>query len=157
MINNNCKKIFFSIVLLSIFSSLCFSQNEPKPYSDDEFPSYSKDIRRFEIITLGSLPFIVFDSVLVYSGIKWSSNNFEGAFPNPFSAKSGLTKEEMTGVLLTSLGISLCIAITDLIINKVKANKNNSLEQKTILILPEELNPPINNENFKTEDDSLEK
>ena len=94
---------------------------------------------------------------MVYSGIKWSSNNFEGAFPNPFSAKSGLTKEEMTGVILTSLGISICIAITDLIINKVKANKNNSLEQKTILILPEELNPPINNENSKIEDDSLEK
>ena len=38
-----------------------------------------------------------------------------------------------------------------------KINKNNSLEHKTILILPEELNPPINNENSKIEDDSLEK
>lgn len=156
MIKFNFKKIFLFIILLSIISSVSFAENEPKPYTEDEFPQYAKDIRRFEIITFGSLPFVVFDSVLVYSGIKWSSNNFEGSFPNPFSVKSGLSKEEMTGVLLTSLGISLCIALTDFIINKVKDNKNQINEKKEILILPEELNPPIINDDNKNNSSSEE-
>lgn len=137
------KKFFLFFILLFIFSFNSFADQQAKPYSNEEFSQTAKDIRRFEIITLGSLPFITFDAVLVYSGIKWSKNDFQGSFPNPFSAKSSLSNEEMTGIILTSLGICLGIAITDLVINIVKRNQNQVQEQKQILILPEELNPSV--------------
>lgn len=145
---SNLKKIILiNILIFSIFS--LNAENNPKPYGDDEFSQTSKDIRRFEIITLGSMPFITFDTILIYSGIQWGKSGFEGTMPNPFTAKNYLTNEEMTGIILTSMGISLTIALVDFIINRVKRNKIEAQNQKNILILPEELNPQgtqINNE-----------
>lgn len=137
-------KFLVLFILLSAFINInLFSQNQPKPYDNQEFPQYANDIRRFEIISFGSLPFVMLDSVLIYSTIKWGLNNFHGGFPNPFTAKNSFSTQEMTGIILTSIGISLCIAITDLIINQVKRKKTQQFQQKQILVLPEELNPPV--------------
>ena len=58
------KKVFFLtfILLLSFSLQGLFGQSNtnnksPEPYKDDEFSQGLKDLRRFEIITLGSIPF----------------------------------------------------------------------------------------------------
>lgn len=152
------KKIIIFIFSLVFVSFSLNAQNTPKPYSDDEFSQTAKDIRRFEIISLGAIPFITFDAILIYSTIQWGRSNFEGGFPNPFSAKNYLSQDEITGIILTSIGISIGIAITDLIINKIKRNKIDQQQKKNILILPEEMNPIITESNIeeslqKTEDE----
>lgn len=144
MKNNYFKKTIFVALLIFSFSNLFSQENQPKPYEKEEFPQYAQDIRRFEIISFGSLPFVFLDSVLVYSGIKWGMNGFQGGFPNIFNAQSGFNAKELTGIILTSVGISLCIALTDLLINRHKRNAQAQIQQKQILILPEELNPPVN-------------
>lgn len=137
MKNQFIKKTFF-ILVFSLIGCSVFCQNTPKPYEDGEFSQTSKDIRRFEIITLGSLPFVTFDTIIVYSGIKWYQNDFNGGFPNPFTAKNSFSQDEMKNIIITSVGISFSIAITDFIINKIKQNKNSQQLKKNIIIEPEE-------------------
>lgn len=152
---NKLKKIIFSS-LFFLLTICAYCENDPKPYTSQEFSQTSKDIRRFEIITLGSMPFITFDTILIYSTIQWGKTGFEGSFPNPFTAKNNLSNQEMTGILLTSMGISLTIAVVDLIINRVKRSRIEASQQKNILILPEELNPQ--NEVLETKlDEALQK
>jgi hypothetical protein len=138
-------KIFFTLFLL--FSCInCFAQETdttPKPYEDQEFEQWQLDLRRFEIITLGSMPFITLDTIIIYSGITWGINGFQGAFPNPFSAMASYSQGEIIGIILTSFTISLCIAITDYFIIKAKREKAVQNKTQQIYVMPEELNPPV--------------
>ena len=121
------KKSFISkILIISLLINCClpaFSEdNTPKPYEKDEFPQTLKDIRRFEIITLGAFPFVTLDTTLSYSTYRYARNNFDEAYrPNIF-AQSSFSQDEQRGILLTSAGISLGIGITDLVVQIIKRN-----------------------------------
>ena len=118
------KRLIAKILLLSLFFNFslpAFSDDStPKPYEDDEFPQTLKDIRRFEIITIGALPFVTLDTTLVYSNYRWYRHDFDDAYkPDIFSAAS-YTQEEQKGIILTSVGICLGIGLTDLVVQLVK-------------------------------------
>lgn len=135
------KNILFKLVLISLIfnlSSPLFCENSADAKENkDEIPQALQDLRRFEIISLGSLPFVLLDANLVYSGVKYfqsgmDSNQFPSLSPN-------LTTEEQTGILLTSVGISLGIGLTDLIVNLVKRSKKTKKAkpvEKPIIINP---------------------
>ena len=114
------------MAFLVIFGSVmpAFSEDtSPSPYRENEFPQFLKDARRFEIITLGALPFVSLQTALGYSCYQYAKHDFESAyFPNPFAASS-YSQEEQIGLLFTSLGICVGIGITDLIIQLVKRGK----------------------------------
>ena len=120
------KKIIFFTVLISLLNSSfpVFSET-PEPYQKDEFPGILHDIRRAEIITLGSMPFITFSATLGYSFGKYASHNFDSSyFVNPFSStdENSFSTDEQIGILLTSLGISAGIGLTDFIVHTIKRN-----------------------------------
>lgn len=99
--------------------------NVPEPYTEDEFPSFLYDLRRAEIITLGSMPFITLGTSLGYSFGKYAYHGFDSDyFSNPFAktTESAYSADEQVGIILTSLGISLGIGITDFIVQTVKRN-----------------------------------
>ena len=132
------KILLFSLILNSTIP--VFSEDTtPLEYDSSSMPQGLKDLRRFEIITLGSLPFVTLDAGIVYSGIRWANNGFDSAYsPNPF-ATSTYSTEEQIGILLTSIGISISIGLTDYIINLVKrSNKKNreKLLNQSIIITP---------------------
>ena len=140
----NCS--IFAVVLFSLLfniSTPLFAE-ESTNNEKDEIPQVMKDIRRFEIITLGSLPFVLLDASLVYSGIKYAQNDFDKAYKPSFN-QSNLTKDEQTGVLLTSLGICLGIGVTDLIVNLVKRNKEKKRQE--LRNSPIEIEPISEDEN----------
>ena len=124
------KKLIASIICLSLFANLppVFAADTksttPEPYEEDEFPSWLKDLRRAEIITLGAMPFITLNTSLCYSFGNYAFHNFDSDyFVNPFaqgSDTSSYTSGEQAGILLTSLGICLGIGITDFIVHSVK-------------------------------------
>ena len=132
------KKKFCLILLIIFFMSLVpvYSENNvPEPYTEDEFQSFLYDLRRAEIITLGSMPFITLGTSLGYSFGKYAYHGFDSAyFSNPFAktTESAYSADEQVGIILTSLGISLGIGITDFIVQTVKRNskakkiKNNN-------------------------------
>lgn len=133
------KKSVAKILIFTLLFNICspiFSattSTEPKEYTEDEFPQALHDLRRFEIVSLGALPFVTLNSTLVYSGVKYVQNDFNPAYtPNPFAPKSesGFTTEEQVGILLTSLGISVGIGLTDYIIQVVKRNSKKNKAKK---------------------------
>lgn len=137
------KKKFFLLQLLFL-SFICImpinaEDLTPQPYKKDEFPQGLKDLRRFEIISLGSLPFVTLDVTLAYSGIRYIQHDFHPAYtPNIFS-KSSYTTEEQMGIIFTSLGISVGIGLTDYIVQLIKRSsqkKKDRIKYEDINIYP---------------------
>lgn len=128
------KRTFFLFLIFTfIFNANVFSADttntSPAPYEDDEFPQGLKDLRRFEIIALGSMPFVTLDVNIAYAIGKPFYNCMQSGdwsnytFTNPLTASADYSSDEIKGVIWTAVGISVGIAITDYIINLVKRNK----------------------------------
>lgn len=140
------KIIFCFLALISLLSSI-FSET-PEPYKPEEFPGILHDLRRAEIITLGAMPFITFNVSLGYSFGNYAAHNFDYSyFKNPFAqdSESSYTQDEQIGILLTSIGISAGIGITDFIVHSVKRNKQyrklKKTKNKNITVSPIETDP----------------
>lgn len=151
-------KILIFSLLINVISPIFAEDTTPLPYDENAMPQTLKDLRRFEIITLGSLPFVTLDAGIVYSGIRWANNGFDANYsPNPFGISNYSTEEQM-GILLTSVGISVGIALTDYIINLIKRSKKKKQEQfanSNIFITP--LSKDKDAVPITTEDDFYEK
>ena len=63
------KKLTAVILSFSLFTSFMFGAEtkNPEPYNKEEMPQTLQDLRRFEIITLGAMPFVMLDTTLGYS------------------------------------------------------------------------------------------
>lgn len=144
--------IYISLILniSPVFSATTNTTNKtPEPYAQEEFPSWIHDLRRAEIITLGAMPFITLNTSLCYSFGNYALHNFDANyFVSPFSKKSdnsSYSTDEQIGILLTSLGISLGIGITDFIVHSIKrsnAKKRLRIQEKgNIKIFPIEEDP----------------
>ena len=83
------KFIFLFTFFIFVFQSNIpvYSQNHtPELYTEDEFPAFMYDLRRAEIITLGSMPFITLGTSLGYSFGKYAYHGFDANyFSNPFA------------------------------------------------------------------------
>ena len=172
------KKLIASIICLSLFANLppVFAADTksttPEPYEEDEFPSWLKDLRRAEIITLGAMPFITLNTSLCYSFGNYAFHNFDSDyFLNPFaqgSDTSSYTSGEQAGILLTSLGICLGIGITDFIVHSVKRSnqkkkmrtqKKGNINIESVADDPEAtkiLPPPANQQPFDADNNAGE-
>lgn len=125
--------VFFTILISLLFTSVPVFSETPEPYEENEFPEVLKDIRRAEIITLGAMPFITFNVSLGYSFGSYAFHNFDYSyFKNPFAADSdnNYNTDEQIGIILTSLGISAGIGITDFVVHQIKRNKKNKALKK---------------------------
>lgn len=117
------KRIFAAFIIFLFFAvenCFCQTNTNPEPYSDDEFPQFMLDLRRFEIITLGSMPFITLNSSIVYNGYKFATGKSDTF--NPL-ATADYSQDEMENIIITSLCISAGIGITDYIVNLVKRSR----------------------------------
>lgn len=144
--------IFIFFIPVQAFCDSTTTDTTPEEYSKDEFPTAMQDLRRFEIISLGALPFVTLDTTLVYSGIRYAQHGFDSSYmPNPFASASegGFTTEEQFGVIVTSLGISIGIGLTDFIIRlikrssqkkKISRTRNNDLTITSIAADPDAVN-----------------
>lgn len=126
--------LFFSLFLnaQSFFAATNTDSHTPEPYGENEFPSWLKDLRRAEIITLGAMPFITFNVTLGF----WAVNGFDDAH-SPFegATESGITKytnSQTVGILLTSLGICAGIGISDFLVNLLKSQDVTNRNKKKI-------------------------
>lgn len=167
------KRFTAKIILFSLLMNFClpvFSEDNKKQ-EENEIPQSLEDLHRFEIITLGAMPFVTLDVTLGYSMIDYTKERFidgnpNAVFPNPFKSSSngGYNDDEIKGIILTSLGICVGIGISDLIVNIVKRNRVNKkrIRQSKIDITPIEEDPSavkieLNNENdYQAENDEDE-
>jgi len=144
--NEQFKRITSALIALVFASSLVFAEKSsdkttshtPEPYTKEEFPIWAHDLRRTEIITLGSLPFVLLQSTIVYSFWRYYDNDFSSEYyPNPLSntsAGAGLDQDEQKMLLATSAAISVGLGIVDLTVQVIrrhlKKRKNRRLQKE---------------------------
>ena len=127
------KRFVFIFLLLSILATpQVFSQvngpetedHIPEEYEDDEFPVWTQDLRRAEIITIGSFPITFFIAQLSYGIYRYIGNDFDIQYSPVFFMGSGsanpYSKDEKTAIILISVGLSAAMALTDFIIGKLE-------------------------------------
>jgi len=96
------------------------------------FPQWAKDLRRWEIVAFGSIPFTMFFSTFGMDMYRWSNANGmdfsdEGRKYAPWPLKSAgadvMDSGEFETVLKIAACLSVSVAFTDLIIVQVKRYK----------------------------------
>ena len=102
----------------------------PKPYDKDELPQTIKDLRRFEIITLGALPFVTLDTTLGYSTYRYIKHDFDEEYKPDIFSKNQFTQDEQAGIIITSVGVCVGIGITDLVIQLIKRSSKKKRERQ---------------------------
>ena len=124
------------LVSLVLLASTPLAAAEPtitiEPYTKDEFPGWLQDLRRAEIVSLGSLPFVTLGVTLGYSLYRYFSHGMDSNyFPNPFAKSSSaarLTTDEQLGILFTSLGVAAAVGITDFTISSIQRHQRKKAE-----------------------------
>lgn len=136
-------KKFISILLLISFSSLLFANStSPEPYGENEFPDWANYLRRYEVITLGSLPFTTMTVTTIYTLYRYIDNDFDKNYiPNPLaltSSAANLDSDEQKMILMTAIGTSIVAGTVDLIIHVIKKEKakkkNAQIFEKDVII-----------------------
>ena len=141
-------KKFISILLLISFSSLLFANStSPEPYGENEFPDWANYLRRYEVITLGSLPFTTMTVTTIYTLYRYIDNDFDKNYiPNPLaltSSAANLDSDEQKMILMTAIGTSILAGTVDLIIHvikKEKAKKKNAQIFERDVIIQNKIN-----------------
>ncbi len=102
----------------------------PEPYSPDEFPGWARDLRRGEIIALGSFPVVLLLANVGYDAVRFGRESLKAGEWNYTYApwffgppdKPPLTEDERIGVILTAAGMSVGVALIDFIIGRIRAD-----------------------------------
>jgi len=130
------KKFLFILVLIFLlfspqFEAAAQSQSTPNNNIFDMtgFPQWARDMRRFDIIAFGSFPFAIFTVTFITDLFRWNEANgmdFNDMRYAPWPLKSAgaveMTADEYTRTIWLAAGLSIVLAITDLIIVKVRQN-----------------------------------
>ena len=122
-------------------------EHTPVPYTKEEFPLWQRELRRFEILSFGALPFATLLSFWGYDMIRAIQHPKDPAYyPWPFKQADkavALTEKEQLGVFLTAAGISITIALIDITYRAIKRSavkkrleRENALTQDPIQFIP---------------------
>ena len=111
-----------SLLLILLTGTLIFCQDtEPEEYQEDEFSPLLKELRRGEIIMLGSLPLSIFLAIETYEIYRYVQHDRDPDYaPWPFRRHGGVdfSSQESMGIFVYALGFSFLIAAADFIIGK---------------------------------------
>ncbi|MBN2658705.1 MAG: hypothetical protein JXR86_16740 [Spirochaetales bacterium] len=131
------KKRLVAILIIIAFASSILTGQEteiPAPYKPEEFPRWTLDLRRAEIVTFGSIPLSFMVTALVYDltylAIDNVNYNDDPDLYERASYGSHRTQDDITNLLLISGGVSLAIGLADFIINKIKEKRADRKEQE---------------------------
>lgn len=122
------------LVLLLCTGATVWSQALPPPemdlpeeYDPDEFALWAHDLRRFEVVTVGSFPVTFFATSLIYDFSIYAANDF--------SPEYGMGTQRSSTDIAVIIGAaaitSLVIATIDLIINVNRREKAESASAGT--------------------------
>lgn len=95
---------------------------QPVPYAPEEFPGWLRDIRRGEVILIGSFPITLLFTSFFYQVYRYAANNFTAQYaPGLFGASTiPLTTDERIQVLISGAVVSAVVAIIDYILGKTQ-------------------------------------
>jgi hypothetical protein len=128
---NSGKKITVLFLLLTVPAFFITAQSSTTPPSNSfitpDMPQWAKDLRRWEIVAFGSIPFTMFVTTFAMDMYRW--NNANGMdfsdrryAPWPLKSAGGVPMEwqEQERVFIYAAGLSVSIAFIDFAIVQIK-------------------------------------
>ncbi|MBI9100901.1 MAG: hypothetical protein JEY99_00685 [Spirochaetales bacterium] len=97
----------------------------PVPYTDEEFPQWTKDLRRGEIIFFGSAPFSFLFTAVGYRSVKYAYNNITASAGDVVPGWNDLEQDDQKNMIYIGLGLSLTIAVIDFFLGKIQKEEND--------------------------------
>ncbi len=91
----------------------------PEPYGQDEFPSWATGLRRFEIVSLGAFPVLLFYTRFGFDLKRFFDNGFKPEYaPRPIKNEKSYkaSNDEQMSSVLTAAGLSLAFGAVDALI-----------------------------------------
>lgn len=88
----------------------------PEPYTKDEFPAWASGLRRFEIISLGAFPVLLFYTRFGFDFKRYAENGFDATYaPWPFKTENSyaMTDDEQLISVAAAAGLSLAFGALD--------------------------------------------
>ncbi|MDX9959743.1 MAG: hypothetical protein RBT68_14990, partial [Spirochaetia bacterium] len=88
----------------------------PEPYGSDEFPLWTYSLRRFEIISLGAFPVLLFYSRIALDTGRYVGNGFDASYaPWPFRNEFSYSPDsnEQWLAVKVAVGLSLGVGLLD--------------------------------------------
>ena len=96
----------------------------PEDYDPAEFPMWTHDLRRFEVVGIGSFPITFFATSLVYDFSTYAAHGWD-----PVYAMGTQRDRRDIGIIVgTAAGLSVAIATVDMIINVRKRHQRDAEE-----------------------------
>jgi hypothetical protein len=89
-----------------------------EPYTDDEFPQWLRDLRRAEVIFIGSFPITLLVATLAYDGFRALRDTILGVSMAERNEFGSYTNEERPWLVVSGLSLSGVITIIDAIIEQ---------------------------------------
>ena len=116
-----CAAAVVCLLACSTVTAAAEEEHVPVPYGPDEFPAWSQDLRRAEIVFFGSLPFSLFFTFEAYDVGKFAVNGFDPLL-SPWPLRSGAeiwagySPSEKGWLIASALTVSLGVAVADYLI-----------------------------------------
>jgi len=95
----------------------------PEPYDKDEFPEWMNTVRRYEIVSLGAFPILLFYTRFGFEIQRFIQSGFSASYvPWPFKNESSYvpTDEEQLQSVLTAAGLAIAFGALDAILVTIK-------------------------------------
>jgi len=143
------KKIALLLLLTMVPALLLPAQTDTTPsiFESDKIPQWLKDIRRWEIVAFGSIPFTILTATFAMDMYRWNNANGmdfsdEGRRYAPWPMKSAgaivMEGHEQEMVFIIAAGLSVGIAMADQLVHQIKRyrarKKAEALPVGTIII-----------------------
>ncbi len=143
---------FFIFIVLSFSIIPLYAEDKkenhtPEPYGVDEFTTWQKELRRFEIISFGAMPFVSLLTFWSYDIIRSIKHKGDPAY-NPWPVKKPeiakpLTEDEQKKIFGAIVGISIGVALIDFsyraikrAVNRKKIKAIKAGEEDVIKLIP---------------------
>ena len=100
----------------------------PEPYDPDEYPAWTKKLRRATVVFVGSYPLSVFFTKLGMDLYTWGYHDFSSEYSPAILGGGGdksrkMTPNEIKRVTLGALAVSGVVTLADFVIQEIKENK----------------------------------
>lgn len=108
----------FAFLIPSPAFSQISSNEAHEPYADDEFPQWLRDLRRAEVIFIGSFPITLLVTTLAYDGFRAIRDTILGVSMVERNEFGSFTNEERPWLVVSGLSLSGIITIIDAILEQ---------------------------------------
>jgi hypothetical protein len=130
------KRVVAVLLLCLLTAAGAVAEEEPEPYSPEEFPQWALDVRRAEIVALGVYPIAYLFTTLAYDLFRFTRESIDrGAVATEYAPlffappdAPGYDRDERRGVFVASISVSALVAVADYLLGRAEGSDTDDVE-----------------------------